>query len=295
MMKRAVTVVIILLITFAVVTYVRPLAVFDVARHAYLLARGFHSEYVIVGGHRIHYMTGSEGAPLLLVHGLASRGEDYFLVMPQLARSHRLFIPDLLGFGWSDRPNSEYTVADEEQMIRGFRDAMRIEKCDVVAMSMGGWIAMKLAAENPERVRRLVLVDSAGFQFSTSMTETTFTPSNREELRRFIDLQTDKFPYIPGFIARDLLRANKEHAWILRRALHAMLAGGDLMDHRVDRLTMPVLLIWGEKDRITPLVVGQRMQREMPHARLITYRDCGHLAIVECRDRALPAIESFLR
>src|SRR5436189_6387607 len=110
MMKRAVTVVITLLITFAVVTCVRPLAVFDVVRHAYLLARGFHSEYVIVGGRRVHYMTGGEGPPLLLVHGLASRGEDYFLVMPHLARAHRVCRPDLLGSGWSDRPHIEYTV-----------------------------------------------------------------------------------------------------------------------------------------------------------------------------------------
>src|SRR5262249_33241885 len=144
------------------------------------------------------------------------------------------------------------------------------------------------------RVRRLVLADSAGLQYPTTMTETTFTPTNRAELRRFIDLQTDRFPYIPGFIARDLLRANAEHAWILRRAMRSMLAGRGLKGSDVKRVTMPVLLLWGEKDRITPLAVGQRMQRELPNAKLITDSECGHLAIVECRDRVIPAMEEFL-
>jgi len=53
-------------------------------------------------------------------------------------------------------------------------------------------------------------------------------------------------------------------------------------------------LVWGRKDRIVPLAIGERMQREMPNARLVAYSDCGHLAIIECRDRLLPEVERFL-
>src|SRR5436305_1771256 len=155
--------------------YFRPLTTVETAEHLYLLARGFRSSYVRVGPNRVHMMIGGDGPPLLMIHGLATRGEDYALIMPQLARRHRLYVPDLLGFGWTDRPDIDYSVAEESEMIRGYLDAMRIERCDVVAASMGGWIALKLAADHPERVRRLVLVDSAGFPFATTMNPSTWT------------------------------------------------------------------------------------------------------------------------
>src|SRR5437764_14917094 len=112
-MKRGTAAVTILLIALAGVVYFRPLATFDAVAHVYLLARGFHSSYVYVAPapspagapapHRVHTMTGGKGPPLLLIHGLATRGEDYALIMPALAKHHTLYVPDLLGFGASDR------------------------------------------------------------------------------------------------------------------------------------------------------------------------------------------------
>ena len=99
---------------------------------------------------------------------------------------------------------------------------------------------------------------------------------------------------VPDFVVRDLIRHNREHAWILQRAMQSMMTGRDLMKGRVRSVTMPVLLMWGSRDRITPLSAGEEMRRELPHARLVTYPDCGHLALVECRDRTLPEIERFL-
>jgi pimeloyl-ACP methyl ester carboxylesterase len=294
-MKRAAVALSILLVALAALIYVRPIATVETGLHLYLLARGFRSSYVQVGEHRVHTMVGGNGPPLLMIHGLATRGEDYALLMPALAREHRLHVPDLLGFGWSDRPNIAYSVADEAEMIRGYVDAMHVERCDVMAASMGGWIALKFAAEHPERVRRLVLADSAGFPFRTTMTASTFTPRNERELHELVALQTDRIHWIPRFVVRDLLRHNREHAWILQRALGSMLAGRDLMNGRVQRLTMPVLLLWGARDRITPLIAGQAMKRELPNARLVAYPDCGHLALVECRDRTLPEMLRFLR
>jgi pimeloyl-ACP methyl ester carboxylesterase len=293
-MKRFAAAVTILLIALTAVVYFRPLAIFDAVAHVYLLARGFHSSYVRVGPNRVHTMTGGKGPPLLLIHGLATRGEDYALIMPALAKHHLLYVPDLLGFGATDRPNIAYSVSDEAEMIRGYLDAMHVERCDVMAASMGGWIALKFAADHPERVRRLVLVDSAGFPFPTTMTESTWTPSNAAEMRALIALQTDRVTWIPGFVMRDLLRQNRDHAWILRRAFRSMMTGRDLMQGRVQRVTMPVLLVWGMRDRIVPLAIGEKMQRELPNAKLVAFPGCGHLAVVECRDRVLPEVEKFL-
>ena len=293
-MKRWIAAVTILLIALAALVYFRPLATFDAVAHVYLLARGFRSSYARVGSNRIHTMTGGKGPPLLLIHGLATRGEDYALIMPSLGKHHSLYVPDLLGFGASDRPNIDYSVSDEAEMVRGYLDAMHVERCDVMAASMGGWIALKFAANHPERVRRLVLIDSAGFAYATTMTESTWTPSNAAEMRALIALQTDRVKWVPGFVMRDLLRQNRDHAWILRRAFRSMMTGRDLLKGHVQRVTMPVLLVWGRHDRIVPVSVGEEMQRELPNAKLVAFPGCGHLAVVECRDRVLPAVERFL-
>lgn len=276
--------------------YLRPLMVFDALRRAWIFAHGFRGRETRVGSWRIHYYTGGDGPPVLLVHGLASRGDDWAALFPTLSAHHRVYAIDLLGYGGSDRPrNVDYSIALETDVVRGFLDALHIARADVVGVSMGGWIALKFSAEHPERVRKLVLLDSAGFSFPTTLTADSFTPHDVAELQKLIDLQTDRAPHIPAFVARDFLRVNREHAWILKKQFTSMLSRRDLMDGRVSRVTMPVLLLWGTRDQLVPYPVGVRMQHELPNAKLVPLNGCGHLAVVDCRATAWPAIEKFLQ
>lgn len=292
-MKRLILIVVVALVA---VIYFRPLAVFDAVRHAWLFAHGFRGHTVMVGRWHIHYLEGGDGPPVVAVHGLASRGADWAPLLPDLARSHRVYAIDLLGYGESDKPqDADYSIAAEADVVRGFLDAKQISQADVVAVSMGGWIALKLAAGHPERVRRLVLFDSAGLAFPTTLTVDSFAPRDIRELRQLIALQTDRGGLMPDFVARDFLRVNREHAWILRRQMESMLSRRDLMDGKLGTVTVPVLLLWGTADQLTPIGTGRRMQRELPHARLIELGGCGHLAIVDCRAEAYPAVISFLR
>jgi len=286
----------VILVTFGVIFYLRPLTVFGAARHAWLFAHGFHGRETRVGAWRIHYYSGGDGPPVVLIHGLASRGDDWAPFLPTLSRRHRVYAIDLLGYGGSDRPrNVDYSIALETDVVRGFLDSLHVARTDLVGVSMGGWIALKLAAEHPERVRRLVLLDSAGFSFPTTLTADSFTPHDIAGLQKLIDLQTDRAPHIPAFVARDFLRVNREHAWILKAQFTSMLSRRDLMDGRVSRVTMPTLLLWGTRDQLIPYPVGLRMLRELPNAKLVPLKGCGHLAIVDCRQTAWPAIERFLK
>lgn len=273
--------------------YFRPLTVFFAARELYLRAIGMRSSSVRVGPHRIHYFdSGGEGPPLVMVHGVASRAADAAPLYRALSRTHRVYAPDLLGYGESDRPrDSDYSVRTQAEVVRGLMDALGIAQADVIGVSMGGWVALTVAAEHPERVRRLVLVSSAGVAFPTTLHPSSFSPRNLEELRASIALQTDR--KVPDFILRDLLRRSRLKAWVVRRSMASMLTRRDLLDGRLQRVTMPVLLVWGTRDRIVPISVAAALQREMPHARLVRLEGCGHLAVVECREEALGAIATF--
>lgn len=288
---------IILVVTLALIAaiYLRPLTLVFLARDAYLFATGMRSRSVQVSGHRIHYLAGGEGPPLVMVHGVASRAADAALLYPGLMRHRRVYALDLLGYGDSEKPrDATYSVAMQAEVVRGFMDALGLREADMLGVSLGGWIALKVAAEHPRRVKKLVLVSSAGLAFPTTLRETTFSPGDLDELRASLALQTDQARRIPTFVLRDFLRRSKQKAWIVRRSMRAALRADDLLDQKLQRATMPVLLVWGTRDRIVPFTVASSMQREMPHARLVALDGCGHLAVVECRDKALPAITRFL-
>ena len=284
-----------LLLAAAAFAWLRPLTVLYAARDAYLYAIGMRGAVVRVAGHRIHYFSGGDGPPLIVVHGVASRAADGALIYRELMRTRRVYALDLLGYGESDKPSdSDYSVPTQAAIVRGFMDAVGVREADVMGVSMGGWIALKVAADHPERVRRLVLVSSAGLSFPTTLTEASFSPATMDELRASLALQTDNASKIPAFVLRDLLRRSSSKRFIVRRSMASMLALRDTLDGKLRRVTMPVLLVWGTNDRIVPFSLAAKMQKEMPQAELVALEGCGHLGIVECRSRAIPAITRFL-
>lgn len=280
---------------FLLLFYFQPLLVFNAARDVYLYAIGMRGDFVTVGPHRIHYIAGGAGPPLILVHGIAMSGDDWAPLLRTLKKTHRVYALDLLGYGGSDKPPAgDYSIANQTNIVRGFLDAKQLPQADVLGVSMGGWIAAKLAAEHPQRVRRLVLVSSAGFPFPNKMHEASFSPATILQLRESLALQTDQAGRLPEFVARDFLRRSKKKAHIVRASMRAMLTGRDLVEGKLARVTSPTLILWGTSDRIIPYSIAARMQRELPHAHIEPLEGCGHLAIIECRERALPAIEEFL-
>lgn len=284
------------LLGFLAFVYFRPLTLFFAARRVYIAAIGVRSEFVDVGPHRIHYWTAGEGPPLLLVHGVAMRAEDWAPLFHALKTHHRIYAPDLLGYGESDQPRDcDYSIATQADVVRGFMDAMHLQQPDVMGVSMGGWIALRLAAEHPARVHRLALISSAGLSFDSTLTETSFSATTLGEQRRSFALQSDLAPRLPDFILRDFLRLSKKKAWIVRASMRSMLSRRDLLlDGKLQRVRMPVLIVAGTNDRIVPFDVAKRLHAAMPQSQLVPLEGCGHLAVIECRRATLRALLPFL-
>ncbi|PYQ27111.1 MAG: alpha/beta hydrolase [Acidobacteria bacterium] len=285
------------LVALLALIYFRPLTLFFAARRVYLALIGMKSEFVQVGSHRIHYWVGGEGPPLVLVHGVAMRAEDWAPLLRTLAKTHRVYAPDLLGYGDSDQPRgSDYSVATQSDIVRGFIDAMHLQQPDVAGISMGGWIAMKFASEHPERVKRLVLLSSAGLAYESTLTESSFSATTIAEQRASFALQSDLAPRLPDFILRDVIRHSKTKAWIVRASMRSMLTRADLpLDGKLQRVHMPVLIVAGTKDRIVPFDVAKRLHRELPQSQLVPLTGCGHLGAFECRRETIRAVTAFLR
>jgi pimeloyl-ACP methyl ester carboxylesterase len=247
--------------------------------------------YLKVDGARIHYVEAGAGEPVVLIHGWNGCTYSYRYTIPELARHFRVVALDLRGYGHSDRsPRGDYSVAGQAALVRVVMQRLGIERAAVVGHSMGGGIALRLAADEPERVTRLVLVDSA----------------SGDEVRRARRLGWLVRPLLPlvafalrrSFVLRTLRRVVHDPARVtpetlegyltpLRMKGHFRAAMKQLADRRRDtpaepeRIAQETLILWGEHDRVIPLERGEELARRIPHAALVVVRGAGHLPLEE--------------
>jgi pimeloyl-ACP methyl ester carboxylesterase len=263
-----------------------------------LLLAGGQSRWVTVNGARVHYdvLGPAAGAPVVLVHGLGGRAEEWLALARDLAKAgHRVYLPDLIGYGRSEQPaDFSYSVRDEAGVVIGFLDAVGLQQTDLGGISMGGWIVQIVASEHPERVRRLMLFDSAGIAEKPAWDTRLFTPATPEEVAQLNALLYPHPAHVPRFIARDILRITSRNGWVIRRAVASMLKGGDASENLLPKLRMPVLLVWGAEDRIMPLEQGEKMHALAPLSKLEVYFGCGHLAPMQCAERIGPQVVEFV-
>ena len=275
--------------------YLRPLWVLHRATRVWLRAQGVRSEYVPVKAGRIHYLVAGAGPPLVMVHGLGGRAQDWALLLPPLARhGFHVYALDLLGYGRSSRPDVDYSIALESGVLRQFFEALHLEGADLGGWSMGGWVALKFTLDHPERVRRLVVFDSAGLKFKPRFDTRLFDSKTPAEVNRYMAVLTPHPPHQPDFVARDIIREMARESRVVNRALASMERGDEQLDGRLGAIRAPVLIVWGSEDAVVPLWCGEEMHREMPQSILAVIDGCGHLAPVECRRRVLPETLHFL-
>ena len=290
-----------LLGALAVAVYFRPLSFADAFIRFNLWRAGAHSKFLTVSGHRLHYYDAPAavpggGTPLLLIHGLGARALDWSPLIPGFVRAgYHVYAPDLPGYGLSDRPDWAYTITDEETAVVGFLEAVHLDHTDVVGWSMGGWIALKLTADHPELVQKLVLYDAAGLYFPMNYDGSLFTPTNATGVDRLFQHLTPKQTKLPSYIVRDLLRRIELNAWVVHRNVASMTGGKDLMEFRLHEIHAPTFILWGADDTLIPSSTGKRMAAGIHGASFLTLPDCGHLMPSECAGAALPPTLKFLR
>jgi pimeloyl-ACP methyl ester carboxylesterase len=277
--------------------YSSPVAVFEAAGATRLRLLGVDSRHVQAGPYRLHYLEHGAGPPLVLVHGLGSNATmEWGRLVAPLGRRFHVYAPDLPGFGRSDRPrDADYSIPMQVGALRSFLDAVGVKRTRLVGISMGGWIAARLAGEDPDRVERLVLVDAAGMRpDGPPIPAEVLFPRDEEGVRRLVSAVRLKAPSPPGFVARDILKRRREEEWIVRRALESMRDGGDWLNGTLGRAGMPVLVVWGRQDALIPLAYAEPLRREFPNARLEVLDGCGHVPVADCPEAFDELLAEFL-
>ena len=291
-------------ILIAVITcaLLRPLEVLWTASAVWLFFEGVQSKYTTipvsgVGTVRVHYYEGGSGLPLVLVHGLGGRADDWSNLIPQLVRDHHhVYALDLPGYGRSEWPgNAKYSIPEEAGDVEAFISKMGLSQTDLAGWSMGGWVAMRVALDEPQRIRRLILIDSPGLIFKLDWDTNLFVPDTPEKLQKLDDLlMPNGAPKVPGFVARAIFNYEKKHGWVVRRNLDSMLAQKDLLDGKLGALKMPVLIVWGKQDHLIPVSEGEEIHHDIPQSEMQIFDGCGHLLPEQCAARVGPVVKGFL-
>ena len=268
------------------------------------------SEFVEVNGMQVHYRDEGTGFPIVLMHGTAASLHTYDAWTKQLSKDYRVIRLDLPAFGLTGpNKNAEYSIESYTKFLSQFLEKIKVAKFYLAGNSLGGNIAWNYAAEYPEKVLKLILIDASGLP--------TFTPQPPIFKMAKTPILNSLFLYItPKFIIRKnieqvyadklkvtdalvtryhkmSLRTGNRKAFIDRAKTDFNLAEKvNLVKLKSVKTT--TLLIWGAKDTWIPLGNGKRMDSMLPNSKLVILENSGHVPMEENPKESLEFLKSFL-
>ena len=263
---------------------------------------------------RVHYIdespspdhVGDRGRTLVLVHGFGASVNEWRLLIPELtAAGYRVIAIDLRGHGWSTRPDGDYSIAGQTELILDLLDRLGVERFSIIGHSWGSAVSLSVVSRAPDRVENIVLYNGMFFQ---EHRPALFSWSRVPGLGEFIfgviypERRGDRLTWAFYDPERFVTEAVVEEvdAYLDRPGTNAAtLAGIRAMDFseletRYRRVEQPVLLIWGREDQLTPMEWGERLANELQDARILVVPLCGHLPMLEAPSATSNAILRFL-
>jgi 2-hydroxymuconate-semialdehyde hydrolase len=247
-----------------------------------------------------------QGSPLLLIHGSGpgvSAWANWRLSIPELAQRARVLAPDMVGFGFTERPAGQrYNMDVWVAQAVGVLDALDIERADVVGNSFGGALALALAIRHPQRVRRLVLMGSVGvpFEITPGLDAVWGYEPSVANMRRLVDL----FAHDRRLATDELAQLRYEAS--IRPGFHESFAAMFPAPRQrwVDAMCSPeaairalpheTLVLHGREDRIIPLANSLTLANWIPRSQLHVFGHCGHWTQIEHAARFNRLVNDFL-
>ncbi|CAN5549910.1 hypothetical protein BH11MYX1_BH11MYX1_11420 [soil metagenome] len=260
--------------------------------------------FVDVDGIHVRYREAGSGPAVVMIHGYGASLESWAGVAPAVAAHHRVIAIDLKGFGWTSRPEGDYSPAAQAALVWHVLDKLGVDDVAIVGHSWGASVSLAIAVQHPERVRRVALYDAyvyddqvpSFFRWAqrSGLGEILFGLFYTERLedraplayydeRWVTQARVDRVEASldrPGTTAAALAVARGHHF----AALHEKLRG----------FAKPVLLLWGAQDQVTPVSFAYRLVNELESAKLEIYQHCGHLPMVEAHNASTRDLVTFL-
>lgn len=271
-----------------------------------MMAAHVEKHSVQVGDTKWVYYEGGQGPTLLMLHGFAASKEVWLKQMELLTPHFHVIAPDLPGWGESSRvEGASYNIDAQVARLQGFVDALNLPKVVLIGHSMGGAIAGVFAAEHPEHVAELALLDSFGLktnenEFSREALagKNLFAFDNREQFVRATAWAFAKPLDIPGRFQDVLIKRNQENRAFINQTFNELRDPSQYLSlqNRLDKLGMPVLGLWCHDDKIVDISALDSLRNGLKNAAAIstsTMTGCNHMPIMEKPDETARILTQF--
>jgi pimeloyl-ACP methyl ester carboxylesterase len=244
-------------------------------------------------GIKTNYLEAGQGDPVVLIHGSGPGVTAYAnwrLVMPALAERFRVLAPDMVGFGFSERPAAiTYGVQTWADQVVGLMDTLEVSRAHLVGNSFGGAIALRIATQHPDRAGKLVLMGSMGvpFPITEGLERVWGYQPSFENMRKVLDVFAYSRDLVNDELAEVRYRGSIQPGFQesfaamfpapRQRWVEAMCTPED----QIRALPHRVLIVHGREDQVIPLQTSLRLAELIDNADLSVYSHCGHWSMIE--------------
>lgn len=244
-------------------------------------------KFTDVNGYTIRYL--DYGTPdaktLILLHGIGASAERWSRVIPALSKYFHLIIPDIIGFGYSDKPAVEYTMDFFVDFFKVFLDNLSISAASIIGSSFGGHVATEFAIRFNRMVEKLVLVSPAGMMKTSTPTLDRYIMAALYPVYEHVYGAFREMAYEPDAVSEEIVMdfVNRMRLTNAKYAFMSTVLGiryAPKMNGRLSNIIAPTLLVWGEHDKMIPLQYAKEYD-EILKRELVVIKNCGHTPYVE--------------
>jgi pimeloyl-ACP methyl ester carboxylesterase len=244
-------------------------------------------------GIKTNYLEAGKGDPVVLIHGSGPGVTSYAnwrLVLPALAENFRVLAPDMVGFGFSERPaDIKYGVQTWADQVVGLMDTLELPTAHMVGNSFGGAIALRIATQHPDRVGKLVLMGSMGvpFPITEGLERVWGYEPSFENMRKVLDVFAYSRDLVNDELAEVRYRGSIQPGFQesfaamfpapRQRWVEAMCTPED----DIRRLPHRTLIVHGREDQVIPVQTSLRLMELIDNADLSVFSHCGHWSMIE--------------
>lgn len=257
-------------------------------------------KFIQVDGNKIRYLeSGDSKNTLVLVHGLGASAERWSLVIPTFAKHYRVIVPDLIGYGYSDKPILDYSPEMFVDFLGKFLDALQIKCPIIIGSSLGGQISAEYTSANPKNVEKLVLVSPAGaMKQSTPALDAYIMAAlypNEQSAKNAFDLMeasgnTVDEKIVKGFIERMQLPNSK----LAFMSTILGMKNSEIISPKLHTIQCPTLVIWGVNDPVVPVEFADGFVSFIRDCKFHKIEKCGHTPYVQDPETFLSVVLNFL-
>lgn len=253
-----------------------------------------NSKTATIPGATMPYLEGGCGEPLVLVHGFGGDKDNFTRIARFLTPHYHLIIPDLPGFGDATRDlQANYQIADQTKSLCEFLNVLGLKRVHLGGNSMGGFIVCQFAAEQPERVASLWLLDAAGTEpaYQSDLLKHYLTTGelpmllrSAGDFKKLMQTTTHKPPFLPYSLRHTLARRSVTdfdlHSEIMRH-----ITASPLLETQFEVIDTPALIVWGNEDQVLHPAGAAALQLLLPQSERRMMPGIGHLPMLEAPRR----------